>query len=89
MTSGPTAGSGGSITSPPILWSTGNLNPDGIGGIESFDADVNVTGDGLYDNSGVSGNPLGGSFNTPAGVLEVPGLPVKPFGMRRGAGVSG
>ena len=89
ITSGPTAGSGGSITSPPILWSTGNLNPDGIGGVESNDADVNMTGDGLYDNSGVSGNPLAGKFNTPAGVLEVPGLPVKPFGMRRGAGVSG
>ena len=44
---------------------------------------------GLYDNSGVSGNPLAGKFSLPNGGLEAPGLPVRPFGMRRGARVSG
>jgi hypothetical protein len=43
----------------------------------------------LMDNSGVPGNPLAGKFNTPAGNLESPGLPVRPFGMRRGTQVSG
>ena len=89
VTVGPTAGSGGSITNPPILWSTGSLTPDGTGGIDSYDSDINMTGDGLYDNSGVSGNPLGGKFNTPNGGLEAPGLPAKPFGMHFGAQVGG
>jgi hypothetical protein len=37
----------------------------------------------------VSGNPLAGKFGLPAGGLESPGLPVKPFGMRRGTQVGG
>ena len=88
VTVGPTAGSSGSITNPPILWSTGSLTPAGLGGIETFDGDINMTGNGLYDNSGVSGNPLAGKFNTPNGNLEAPGLPVKPFGMHFGVQVS-
>ena len=89
MTSGPTGGSGAAIALPPLGWSTGNLTPEGIGAIQTNDADNNLTGTELYDNSGVSGNPLAGKFGLPNGGLESPGLPVHPFGMRRGAGVSG
>jgi hypothetical protein len=43
----------------------------------------------LFDNTGVSGNPLSGYFNLPSGNLESPGLPLHPFGMVFGAQVSG
>jgi hypothetical protein len=48
-----------------------------------------MMGDFIYDNSGVLGNPLAGKFALPGGGLESPGLPVRPWGMRRGAMVSG
>jgi hypothetical protein len=80
-TSGPTTGSGGAITTP------GLVNIDGIGGFDYINTDNNMSN--LMDNSGVPGNPLAGKFNTPAGNLESPGLPVRPFGMRRGTQVSG
>jgi len=80
-TSGPTGGSGGAITTP------GLVNIDGIGGFDYINTDNNMSN--LMDNSGVPGNPLAGKFNTPAGNLESTGLPVRPFGMRRGAQVSG
>ncbi|HEY1780305.1 MAG TPA: hypothetical protein VGG79_07720 [Roseiarcus sp.] len=89
VTSGPTGGSGAAISTPPLGWSTGVFTPEGIGVTQTNDADNNLTGTELYDNSGVSGNPLAGKFNLPTGGLESPGLPVHPFGMRRGAGVSG
>jgi hypothetical protein len=89
ITSGPTAGSGGSITTPPQGWGIGFSTPDGIGSFQTYDADSNLVGDQLEDNSGVSGNPLAGRFNTPAGSLESTGLPVRPFGMRRGILVNG
>ena len=89
MTSGPTGGSSAAITTPPLGWSTGSLTPEGIGTIQTNDADNNLTGTALYDNSGVSGNPLAGKFGLPNGQLEAPGLPVHPFGMRRGVQVSG
>jgi len=89
MTSGPTGGSGAAITTPPLGWSTGTSTPEGIGATQTIDADNNLAGTELYDNSGLSGNPLAGKFNLPQGGLESPGLPVHPFGMRRGAGVSG
>ena len=89
MTSGPTGGSSASITTPPLGWSTGSLTPEGIGTIQTNDADNNLNGTALYDNSGVSGNPLAGKFGLPNGRLEAPGLPVHPFGMRRGVQVSG
>ncbi len=89
MTSGPTGGSGAAITTPPLGWSTGVSTPEGVGAIQTNDADNNLTGTALYDNSGVSGNPLAGKFALPQGGLESPGLPVHPFGMRRGTGVSG
>ncbi len=83
FTAGPVAGSGGSITTPPL----GPL--EGIGGIGTYDSDNNLLGTLLYDNSGVAGNPNAGAFALPAGGLELPGLPVRPWGMRRGAAVSG
>ncbi len=89
MTSGPPGGSGAAITTPPLGWSTGVSTPEGVGAIQTNDADNNLTGTELYDNSGVNGNPLAGKFALPTGGLESPGLPVHPFGMRRGAGVSG
>lgn len=83
VNNGMTGGTGGSITTPP-------LSPtEGVGGIATVDTDSNMSGMGLYDNSGVSGNPLAGSFAIPSGGLESPGLPVRPFGMRRGYLVSG
>ena len=81
VTSGPTSGSGGAIATPALI------TIDGIGGFQYIDSDNNMSG--LYDNSGVSGNPLAGKFSLPNGGLEAPGLPVRPFGMRRGARVSG
>jgi hypothetical protein len=81
MTSGPTNGSGGAITTPSLV------NIDGIGGFDYINTDNNMSN--LMDNSGVSGNPLAGKFLTPAGNLESTGLPVRPFGMRRGVQVSG
>ena len=89
ITSGPTAGSGGSIAGPPLIWATGSLTGEGYGGFATGDSDYNLTGTLLYDNSGVSGNPLGGMFSIPGGGQEAPGLGVKPFGMRRGAQVGG
>jgi hypothetical protein len=89
MTSGPPAGSGGSVTTPPVLANNGANLLEGVGGFATIDSDTNLTGTALYDNSGVSGNPLAGKFGLPNGGLEAPGLPVRPFGMRRGAGVSG
>jgi hypothetical protein len=89
ISSGPTAGSGGSITTPPQGWGIGFSTPDGIGSFQTYDADSNLVGDQLEDNSGVPGNPLAGKFNTPAGSLESTGLPVRPFGMRRGVLVGG
>jgi hypothetical protein len=84
MTSGPTVGSGGSITTPPV----GPI--EGVGGIATYDSDDNMMGTLLYDNSGLSGNPLAGKFGLPNGTgVEAPGLTVQPFGMRRGAKVSG
>jgi hypothetical protein len=80
-TSGPIGGSGGAITTP------GLVNIDGIGGFDYINTDNNMSN--LMDNSGVPGNPLAGKFNTPAGNLESTGLPVKPFGMRRGVQVGG
>jgi hypothetical protein len=83
VNNGMTGGTGGSITTPP-------LSPtEGVGGIATVDTDSNMSGMGLYDNSGVSGNPLAGSFAIPSGGSESPGLPVRPFGMRRGYLVSG
>ena len=32
ITSGPTTGSGGAITTPPIIWGTGTLTGEGYGG---------------------------------------------------------
>jgi len=89
VTSGPTAGSGGAITTPPLIWGTGTLTGEGIGGFATNDSDNNMTGTLLYDNSGLSGNPLAGMFSIPGGGQEAPGLGVKPFGMRRGAQVGG
>jgi hypothetical protein len=83
LTSGSTGGTGGSITTPPI----GPL--EGVGGIATYDTDNNLMGTMLYDNSGVAGNPNAGAFALPASGLESPGLPVRPWGMRRGAAVSG
>ena len=80
-TSGPTTGSGGAIATPALV------NIDGIGGFDYINTDNNMSN--LMDNSGVPGNPLAGKFNTPAGNLESTGLPVKPFGMRRGLQVGG
>ena len=87
VTSGPTAGSGGSITTPPLIWGTGTLTGEGYGGFATNDSDNNLSGTLLYDNSGLSGNPLAGMFSIPGGGQEAPGLGVKPFGMRRGAQV--
>ena len=89
ITSGPTAGSGGSITTPPLIWATGSLTGEGYGGFATGDSDYNLTGTLLYDNSGLTGNPLAGMFSIPGGGQEAPGLGVKPFGMRRGAQVGG
>ena len=49
--------------------------------------DNNLTGTLLFDNSGVSGNPLAGMFSIPGGGQEAPGLGVKPFGMHLGVQV--
>ena len=89
LIAGQTTGAGGSITTPPQLWSTGNLVPDGVGGIGTYDSDSNIIGDFLQDNSGLPGNPNAGAFSIPAGGLESTGVPVRPFGMVRGPPVSG
>lgn len=86
---GPTAGSGGAIATPPMIWGTGTLTGEGIGGFATNDSDNNLTGTLLYDNSGLTGNPLAGMFSIPGGGQEAPGLGVKPFGMRRGVQVGG
>jgi hypothetical protein len=83
LTSGPTAGSGGSILAITV-------GPtEGKAGFATFDTDNNMTGTLMYDNSGIVGNPLQHRFDIPSGGLESPGLPIRPFGMRRGARVSG
>ena len=61
------------ITTPPLGWSTGVSTPEGVGAIQTNDADNNLTGTELYDNSGVSGNPLAGKFGLPNGGLEFAG----------------
>ena len=83
FTVGSTGGSGGAIATPSLV------TIEGVGGYQYIDSDNNLSGVGIYDNSGVSGNPLAGKFSLPNGGLESPGLPVRPFGMRRGARVSG
>ena len=83
MTSGPTTGSGGAITSA----TTGVV--DGAYGIQWNDNDTNAMGDFLYDNSCVTGNPNAGACLSPSGNLTVPGLATRPFGTRRGVAVSG
>jgi hypothetical protein len=84
ITSGPTAGSGGAITTPPI-------EPiEGVGGIATYNSDNNMMGTLLFDNSGLVGNPYAGRFQLSGpGTYESPGIPVKPFGARRGLRVSG
>lgn len=89
FTVGPQTGSGGAIAVVPLLWSTGVTTPEGVGGIGTNDSDTNLMGTLLYDNSGVVGNPLQHMFDLPAGGQESPGLPVRPFGMRRGPAVGG
>ncbi len=83
FSAGPTAGSGGAVATPTL----GPL--EGIGGIGTYDTDNNMMGMFLYDNSGATGNPLAGKFAIPQGGQELPGLPVRPWGMRRGSQVSG
>jgi hypothetical protein len=80
---GTSGGTPGTITTPPL----GPL--EGIGGVATFDTDNNMTGTFLYDNSGAVGNPWQHQFDLPGGGVEAPGLGVRPFGMRRGAQVSG
>ena len=90
FTVGPQTGSGGAITTPPLLWSTGITTPEGVGGFATNDSDNNLSGGpALYDNSGLNGNPLAGKFLLPTGSYEAPGLPVHPFGMVMGAMVGG
>jgi hypothetical protein len=57
--------------------------------IGTFDSDSNLTGVLMFDNSAASGNPLAGKFALPGGGVNSPGLSVRPWGMRRGALVSG
>ena len=90
MTSGPTGGSGAAISHAAAgmeHWTS--LRPKALARSRPMTPTTTSTGTELYDNSGVSGNPLAGKFALPQGGLESPGLPVHPFGMRRGAGVSG
>jgi hypothetical protein len=84
FTVGPQSGSGGSIRPPP-------LSPhEGLGGIATYDSDNNLFGTYVFDNSGLQGNPLEGKFDHPNGKDYLdPGLPLKPFGQRRGIQVSG
>ena len=77
------AGTGGAITAPTI-------NPtDGVWGIGTYNTGATLTGDELYDNSGLVGNPLNSFFSNGMGGYFEPGLPVRPFGLFLGAQVSG
>lgn len=77
------SGTGGAIATPSYA------PVDGAYGIASPNTSSNMMGDLLYDNSGFVGNPLHSFFdNGMSGYFE-PGLPVVPFGMFLGAGVSG
>jgi hypothetical protein len=82
----PGAGSGfntsGSITIP--------LAPlQGLGGIGTYNTDINTTGLFLYDNGGFPGNPLNGFYSNGMGGYFEPGDPVRPFGTFQGLAVSG
>ena len=84
FTVGPQTGTGGSITPAPVS------PKQGIGGIATYDTDNDLLGTYLYDNTGLPGNPLEGRFTHPSGIgYTDPGLPLKPFGQRRGIQVSG
>ena len=75
-------GTGGSVTLP-----VGPL--EGLPGLGTYNTDSNLFGAFLYDNSGVSGNPLNPFFTNSQGGYFEPGLPVKPFGLNVAAAVSG
>jgi hypothetical protein len=84
FTVGPRTGAGGAIAPAPVSPKAG------IGGIATYDTDNDLLGTYLYDNSGLPGNPLEGRFTHPSGHgYTDPGLPLKPFGQRRGIQVSG
>lgn len=82
-----TPGTGGSGNVTAIV----NQPIDGVGGIATNVTDGNMMGDLLYDNSGISGNPLNPFFTDGEGGTgyREPGLPVVPFGGFMGAQVSG
>jgi hypothetical protein len=77
------AGTGGAIATPP------NKPTDGVYGITDYNYSAILMGDELYDNSGLSGNPLHSFFDNGMGGYFEPGQPVVPFGMFLGAAVSG
>jgi hypothetical protein len=79
----PSGGSGGVIPTIALAPS------EGVGGIGTWNTDVNTIGMFLYDNSGEPGNPLSSFFMNSTGGYFEPGLPLRPFGMFQGVNVSG
>ena len=91
-------GLGGTCTVPITGFSGGTLGsvgtiqlapPEGEGGVGTYNTNSNTMGMFLYDNSGEPGNPLNPFFTNGQGGYFEPGLPVRPFGLWQGDGVSG